>query len=71
MTDAISFSKTFCDIDKISYSTNDKSRLTFKEVLKKLERKYIERLKQFNLADENIPQNIWNKYTVKKIKIGH
>lgn len=68
MTDAISFSKTSCDIDEIFYSTCENSRLTFKDVFKELERLYIERLKWFNLTDGTIPQNIWNKYTVKKFE---
>lgn len=66
MTDSVSFSKTGCDIDGIPYSTSDNSRLTYETVINELERNYIERLKWFGLKDDLIPQNIWNKYTVKK-----
>lgn len=66
MTDSVSFSKTGCDIDEIFYSTSDNSRLTYETVFNELERNYIERLKWFDLKDDLIPQNIWNKYTVKK-----
>lgn len=68
MTDTISFSKTACGIGGIPYSTSENSRLTYKEVYKELERLYVERLKWFNLTDDTIPQDIWNKYTIEKFE---
>lgn len=62
LADVISFSKTECSIGGISYSTNKKSRLSYDKVYKQLEEQYINQLKQFNLTDETIPNNVWNKY---------
>lgn len=62
LADAISFSKTECSIGGVSYSTNNKSRLNYDKVYKQLEEQYINQLKQFNLTDETIPNNVWNKY---------
>lgn len=60
--DVISFSKTESAIEGVSYSTNNKTRLKYDKVYNQLEEQYIKELKQFNLTDETIPQNVWNKY---------
>ena len=62
LADVISFSKTQSAIEGISYSTSEKTRLKCDKVYKQLEEQYIKQLKQFNLTDETIPNDIWNKY---------
>lgn len=62
LADVISFSKTESAIEGISYSTSEKTRLKYDKVYKELEEQYIKQLKQFNLTDETIPNNVWNKY---------
>ena len=58
----ISFSKTESSIEGVSYSTSKKARLKYKKVYKILEEQYITLLKKFNLTDDTIPEDIWNKY---------
>lgn len=62
LADVISFSKTESSIEGVSYSTNKKARLKYDNVYKELEEQYIKQLKQFNLTDGTIPNNVWNKY---------
>lgn len=62
LADVISFSKTQSAIEGISYSTSEKTRLKCDKVYKQLEEQYIKQLKQFNLTDETIPNDVWNKY---------
>lgn len=62
LADVISFSKTQSAIEGISYSTSEKTRLKCDKVYKQLEEQYVKQLKQFNLTDETIPNDIWNKY---------
>lgn len=62
LADVIGFSKTKSSIEGISYSTSKKTRLKYDKVYNQLEEQYIKQLKQFNLTDETIPQNVWNKF---------
>ena len=62
LADVISFSKTESSIEGVSYSTSKKARLKYKKVYKILEEQYITLLKKFNLTDDTIPKDIWNKY---------
>lgn len=62
LTDVINFSKTESSIEGVSFSTNKKLRLKYDTVYKQLEEQYVKQLKKFNLTDETIPKNIWNKY---------
>lgn len=62
LADVISFSKTESSIEGISYSTSKKTRLKYEKVYKILEKQYITQLKKFNLIDDTIPKDIWNKY---------
>lgn len=62
LADVISFSKTDSSIEGIAYSTNKNARLTYNIVFNQLEEQYVKQLKKFNLTDDTIPNDIWDKY---------
>lgn len=62
LVDTIRFSKNYSSIESIPYSTSKKARLKYDKVYKQLEGRYINQLKQFNITDKTIPNDIWNKY---------
>lgn len=62
LVDTIRFSKNYSSIESIPYSTSKKARLKYDKVYKQLEERYIQQLKQFNITDNTIPNDIWNKY---------
>ena len=60
LIDILSFANF--SMEEIEFSANKNSRLKESEVYKKIEEKYIKQLKNFNLSDENISKEVWNKY---------
>lgn len=62
LIDVIDFSNVNCSIEGISYSTKENARLSSDKVYKKLEEQYVKKLKELNLKDNKIPEELFDKY---------